>query len=401
MKRTSVSAILLAGVFSFVTSTSLLAAEYVELQFLKSMQLSPDGSDMRGVDLELSSNVVFWAHGGGIIALDMTHPDSPLTIGSFSLGVTDTAFSDGRLYALCGQYMEVIDAHNPAQLTSLGRFETNVYLTKVNVMGQHAIVLSETNVLVLNVSDPANIRTVATIPDNLEVMALEGTYAYGYQFSSSVMGGGVLDPEIVVYDFTTPGTPKTIGRVPLPFGGVMSACVQNGIGYFGYGAGRLNWWGGCHMVDLRDPVNPVLLGAFSASCFVTSIAVVDGLAFLTPHHSIAVYDIRDPQQTELVGYSQFSSSRTTHEARLNGNHWFVGHETGFEIYRITIPYITCHYIANGRLNLGWHEMAKGMKLQRTTSLINPDWQDLLGSERTNFVSLPIWGGSEFFRLKKP
>ncbi len=30
-----------------------------------------------------------------------------------------------------------------------------------------------------------------------------------------------------------------------------------------------------------------------------------------------------------------------------------------------------------------------------------DWQDLLGSENMNRVTLPIWGGGEFFRLVRP
>jgi hypothetical protein len=56
--------------------------------------------------------------------------------------------------------------------------------------------------------------------------------------------------------------------------------------------------------------------------------------------------------------------------------------------------------ANG-LTLQWNEPAKGMKLQRATDLSKPDWQDLLGSEKTNRVTLPVWGGNEFFRLVRP
>jgi len=43
-----------------------------------------------------------------------------------------------------------------------------------------------------------------------------------------------------------------------------------------------------------------------------------------------------------------------------------------------------------------------MRLQRATQLANPNWQDLIGSENTNSVTLPIWSpGAEFFRLVKP
>ena len=53
------------------------------------------------------------------------------------------------------------------------------------------------------------------------------------------------------------------------------------------------------------------------------------------------------------------------------------------------------------LVLEWNEAGEGMKLQRATGLARPDWQDLLGSEKTNRVTLPVWGGNEFFRLIQP
>ena len=36
----------------------------------------------------------------------------------------------------------------------------------------------------------------------------------------------------------------------------------------------------------------------------------------------------------------------------------------------------------------------GMKLQRATSLENPNWQSLQNSELTNAVELPLWEGSD-------
>ena len=65
------------------------------------------------------------------------------------------------------------------------------------------------------------------------------------------------------------------------------------------------------------------------------------------------------------------------------------------------PFITRAEATTEGLVLEWNEAGKGMKLQRATDLTQPDWQDLLGSEKTNRVTLPVWEGHEFFRLVRP
>jgi hypothetical protein len=75
---------------------------------------------------------------------------------------------------------------------------------------------------------------------------------------------------------------------------------------------------------------------------------------------------------------------------------------GLEVFTITeLPAFTPQSITGNMLNLQGNDPAKEMRLQRATSLTNPDWQDLLGSENTHAVSLPMWDGPEFFRLMKP
>ena len=52
------------------------------------------------------------------------------------------------------------------------------------------------------------------------------------------------------------------------------------------------------------------------------------------------------------------------------------------------------------VGLSWEGFGP-VRLQRATRLANPDWQEVLGLENTNRVTLPIGSGSEFFRLEKP
>lgn len=393
-----------------------MAAEYVELNLLTSVYLTNHWA----APFEVSGNYAYLARQdgedlyngvGGIIALDITHPDSPVFVGSILLrhSVFATASSGSRLFALScyvtdspeGRFfmhhMDVIDTQNPLQLTTLGSYGMGIYNSEprcgVYLLGEYAIITAHTNLLVLDISDTAKIRPVAllNVPEGLYVLAFEGNYAYGIHHS-----------EVAVYDFTTPSAPRILSQsalpLSLPFGELGTACVKDGIGYFGWG---FKYIGGWIMVDVRNPKKPVLLGEFSTPCQLTSITIAEGFAYLAPHHRIEVFDISDPLHVALVGRSR-EVMQATGQARLSGDHLFVRDSDELKTYRIEqLPAITRHSITSRRLDLQWNDPAKGMKLQRTTSLANPDWQSLLGSENTNSVSLPIWGESEFFRLIKP
>ncbi len=56
---------------------------------------------------------------------------------------------------------------------------------------------------------------------------------------------------------------------------------------------------------------------------------------------------------------------------------------------------------DGKVILSWASGAVGLRLQRTSSLTNPDWQYVSGSETTNQVLLPAGTGHLFFRLVEP
>lgn len=58
-------------------------------------------------------------------------------------------------------------------------------------------------------------------------------------------------------------------------------------------------------------------------------------------------------------------------------------------------------VQNASVLVSWPDSAKGMRLQRTSRLSNPDWQFIPGSESANQITLPIEGDNAFFRLVEP
>ena len=62
--------------------------------------------------------------------------------------------------------------------------------------------------------------------------------------------------------------------------------------------------------------------------------------------------------------------------------------------------ITSAVLSQRTLTLSWNG-GPGIRLQKTTTLTNPDWQDVDGSEGQSSVNLPMSDSSAFFRLVKP
>jgi len=51
------------------------------------------------------------------------------------------------------------------------------------------------------------------------------------------------------------------------------------------------------------------------------------------------------------------------------------------------------------LELSWEGFGRA-RLERATRLEEPDWMSVQGSEGANNAIVPVWGGNEFFRLRR-
>lgn len=65
------------------------------------------------------------------------------------------------------------------------------------------------------------------------------------------------------------------------------------------------------------------------------------------------------------------------------------------------PEFTLVQRTSSNLALRWNTPAAGMKLQRSSSIVNPTWQDVPGSAGVNTLDLPILERIEFYRLIRP
>jgi hypothetical protein len=118
--------------------------------------------------------------------------------------------------------------------------------------------------------------------------------------------------------------------------------------------------------------------------------------------------MRDPQGNPIIGLGKTLNISMSLEASgelAPGGTW--ASDTGQPIvgyYLSPFPepgLRIAHQDTAGGVLVSWNPRAKGMLLQQTASLINPDWQTITGSESTNEVVVAPATGISFFRLVEP
>lgn len=372
------------------------------------------------VGIAVDKGYAYVAEGySGLKIIDCRDPDHPRCVGSCMVQGGSWAFDvvvqGGYAYvATQTAGLQVFDVRIPSNPKFAGTgFGFSGGIVALAVEGQHAYGVGSGGMYVFNIADPSRPYCAALLPsvghECFESISIYGTRAcVGWQCE-----GGCRASGLIVIDIAVPEQPKRAwafgkeqlsnladGRLLAPMPQVILA------GTIGYVVtGRLN------VIDLSNVNAPSILGTVPQVsgdvAFADNCVLVGSIGQTVQRGCLTVIDVTNPTLPLLAGTCEIGGRADIcvewgRSVAVSGRHAYVAAVDGLEIYELTqLPAITRQSIANGKINLQWNEPAKGMKLQRATSLTDPDWQDLIGSEKTNVVSLPIWGGSEFFRLKKP
>lgn len=99
-----------------------------------------------------------------------------------------------------------------------------------------------------------------------------------------------------------------------------------------------------------------------------------------------------------VRVTTFPVAGATDGAQVVGNTLYLASERFFHVVEIAMPLrLDATVLPGNRLELSWRG-ASGVRLQETTSLANPGWQDLPDSEGQSSLELPMTKAMAFFRL---
>jgi hypothetical protein len=357
----------------------------------------------------------------GLQVMDISNAYSPRLMGT----VTTTGFAQSVVVS--GRYayladgvrgLQVLDITDPQQPTLSGGCR-DVWPTSVTVAGQRLFLVP---FQVLDITDPTRPQALGAIDDNSCVnVALDRDVAYltgypglrtvdvsqpavptvlgGFALSGGGHGIGFRDhyacvgcdwSGLQIFDIASPAEPRRVGTY-YPDGSVMDVVVRSNTAY-----ATLTEDPGLEVIDVTDPQRPTRISSLPLPV-ATNVAITAGNYACVTGDGLEVIDLGDPAHPVLVGRHQLGTA--TYGLQVAGDLAYVAAgEYGLAIYRLT-PELKLQALTRvaGGLNLSWLG-GPGIRLQRATSLSNPDWQDVPNSDGANSIRLPPSGAAGFYRL---
>jgi hypothetical protein len=199
-----------------------------------------------------------------------------------------------------------------------------------------------------------------------------------------------------IFDVHQPANPDLLGQVELATQGYGVALAN----HYAYVVGQET---AMTVVDVSDPLNPVPTGAYRSAGWAQAVQVAGDQLFIAGESiGCAAIDARDPARPVLVGsYPLGTGEDDGWDLQVVGNHAYLARGfSGLLVFEITeVPFFQSVSRAGDKLVLSW-KGTSGTKVQRTTSLTNPNWNDVQGSAGQSVLEVPLSNGSEFFRLLK-
>ncbi|MFW9923986.1 MAG: LVIVD repeat-containing protein [Candidatus Thorarchaeota archaeon] len=232
--------------------------------------------DFQAWDVQIQGNIAYIAGGpDGFYTLNIEHPEAPVL---------------------------------------LDRWYSASYLFKrLDVDGQYAYLVDTQNIIIFDISDPANIRQLSTIA--LFATGVTDCYVLGHELYMSWGGGSVA-----LFDISSPAT-AVVANVTneLLFGNNITSVWAQGRYFY-----AVNNAGGSapaiYTVSARDPSNLVISDYYSGATFMNDIFVDGEVAFTANIAWTITFDIRDP---ENIVYCDSPSATDSQGVAGFGQYLFV------------------------------------------------------------------------------
>jgi hypothetical protein len=246
-------------------------------------------------DLDVVGNIAYVAEDeAGMQIIDISDPQDPVLLGSynspsmytwsFSVTVVDSlAYLTENAWISRLKIIDVSDPENPSLLCSLTTPGSCNYVTVVDTLVYVADGYNH-GLRIINVSDLEHPTTVGSVltPGQAVSVAVDGDIAY--------VADGYAGVSII--DVSDPVSPVLLGTYN--WGWVSSVTVKNSIAYVASYA--------LTIADVSDPLNPVILCNYETPGEPYSSVVEDSTAYIADQEAgILVLDIADPQNPMLIG----------------------------------------------------------------------------------------------------
>lgn len=188
----------------------------------------------------------------------------------------------------------------------------------------------------IDISNPASPIYLGTLPTHTVNSNWRDAKVFNnYAFIVSEAGGHGMQ----VFDLTRL---RNIANPPIvftedahygSFGNGHNIAINEATGY-AYAVGTNTFSGGLHIVNINDPLNPVIAGDYPADGYThdTQVVIYNGphaafqgkeIAFSSNENTVTITDVTDKQDTQTISISAYSGSAYTHQCWLTEDHRFL------------------------------------------------------------------------------
>ena len=219
-------------------------------------------------------------------------------------------------------------------MTLLGSFSTSREARNIFVQGETVFLANgEDGLRILDVSDPIEpieIGSYASV--NAENVIVDDAIAYVVE-QGQVEGGLALKDRLLFIDVNNPSTPKLLGEYTVEDGfahqSLSNISVSDGVAYITLSDSLI-------AIDVSNPSEPIAIGEFTFSSNISSpgIVVVEGIAYLQANE-LHVVDFRDPNNPVEIG--GFDAGWGAGIVIIDQKAYIAGWSTGLTILDISDP----------------------------------------------------------------
>lgn len=239
---------------------------------------------------------------GCLDIVDISNPESPVLLGSSTpdnlQGPPSGIYVTNDKAYVMGDMLVIIDISNPANPTPVGSYTPGG--ASVYVSGTVAYLGTNEGFQIVDVSNPNN-PTLLGVYDVNEFgsiidLSVSGNTAY---LVCDGDAGGLL-----IFDVASPQTPLLLGTYPIAAATDFS--VSGGMAYVISEAGNRDYEGKLFILNISDPVNPILSGNMFITPIPTDIYVSGNIAYVTCEgyfgfSMIRLIDVSDPANPKKSG----------------------------------------------------------------------------------------------------
>jgi len=222
----------------------------------------------------------------------------------------------------------MVDAAAPDQMRVLGTLDLPRPLSDVATQNSFVLAMEfDGRLQVVDAADSAHPAHVASFvtPGPIHRLVFAGRYGYSAYFEDGMQ----------VFDVAFPGEPRAVGLTLTDVPSYPVTASQEILYAWEALDQPLLGDGQYVLYDLRDPVNPTLIGRIDMG-YSRLLAVSQGMAFFIDREDLlTIYDVRDPSQPVLIGSQRVRGAQNL--VHVGAYAYVASGERGLRVFDVSDP----------------------------------------------------------------